>query len=163
MFIFCPYCGYKILNQQHSGFQCPSCKKWTHYASAPAVSIAVKCGNEGLIAIRGIDPGKGEMDLVGGFLEYGEDPLDGAIREFKEEAGSDISEDQLKLLGIWIGSYKYQGENQLVLNIVYLLEVDKKIKIIPADDVADLIWVPFSTKPKFAFAYLDKVWEKIKK
>lgn len=162
MFKFCPYCGYKIEKQQKSGFQCSKCKKWTHYVSSPAISVAVKVGNEGLVAVRGIEPEKGKMDLIGGFLEYGEDPLLCAVREFKEEAGVSIDKEQLKFLGLWVDTYYYQDEDQFVLNIVYLLDLDKKFVGKAADDVADLIWVPLTDTPKFAFPYLQKVWQKIK-
>lgn len=161
MFKFCPFCGNKIDQQQKSGFQCSNCKKWTHYASSPAVSIAVKVGDKGLVAVRGIDPGKGELDLVGGFLKNGEDPLVGAVREFKEETGVSIDKGQLKLLGIWIDTYQYQEQIQWVLNIVYFLEVLEKFEMNPADDVAKLTWIPLSDTPKFAFNYLHEVWEKI--
>ena len=159
MFNCCPFCGKEIPRQTKNGFQCPNCNKWTHYASNPAVSIAVRVGNEALVAVRGIDPGKGMDDLVGGFLEYGEDPLIGAVREFKEETGFEIDKNKLKLLGLWIGDY--QDVTQLILNIVYLLELSDKPKVFSADDVADLIWVPLSSSPNFAFFYLHQVWAKI--
>lgn len=162
MFKFCPYCGNQIHKQQKSGFQCPKCKKWTHYASNPAVSIAVKVGNEVLVAVRGIEPEKGKMDLVGGFLEYGEDPLKAAVREFKEEAGVSIDEKQMKFLGMWVDTYHYQGQDQFILGIVYLLELPEKFEGIPSDDIVDLIWVPFSKKPNFAFSFLHEVWKNLR-
>lgn len=162
MFNFCPFCGFKIDQQTKNGFQCPNCKKWTHYASNPAVSIAVKVRNEGLIAVRGRDPGKGMHDLVGGFLEFGEDPLDGAVREFKEETGINIDKNKLKFLGMWVDTYLYQENTQLILNIVYLIELPEKVVGRPADDVEDLIWVKLEDRPSFAFSYLYQVWGKLK-
>lgn len=162
MFRFCPYCGSQIKRQSKDGFQCPNCKKWTHYASSPAVSVAVKVGDEGLVAVRGREPGKGEMDLVGGFLEYGEAPIKAAVREFKEEVGISLDPSKLNFLGMWVDGYFYQGQNQLILNIVYLMEMDKKFKGKPADDVAELVWVPLSNSPNFAFSYLYKVWQNLK-
>lgn len=162
MFKFCTYCGSQVKEQSKSGFQCPKCKKWAHYASIPAVSIAVKVGDEGLAAVRAREPGKGKMDLVGGFLEYGEDPIECAVREFKEEVGVDINPEQLKFLGMWTDTYYYQGEDQFVLGISYLLELDEKFEGKPADDVAELIWVPLTERPNFAFPYLHKVWQKMR-
>lgn len=161
MFHFCPFCAHKISEQSKNGFQCSKCKKWTHYASNPAVSIAVKVGKEGLIAVRGREPGKGKHDLVGGFLEYGEDPQKGAVREFKEETGIQIDADKLKLMGIWIGDYYYQNQENLILNIIYLIELPEKFIGYPADDVADLMWKNLNNKPNFAFNYLHQVWKKI--
>jgi ADP-ribose pyrophosphatase YjhB (NUDIX family) len=163
MFKFCPYCGFKIEKQQKNGFECSNCKKWTHYASSPAVSILVKVEDEALIIERGIDPGKGKEDIVGGFLENGEESLDGAIREFKEEVGVDLEKSQLKFFGDWIGTYFYQGENIYVLNIIYLVELKKKFKGEAASDVASLSWVPITYFPKFAFPYLNDVWQQFQK
>lgn len=162
MFKFCPYCGNEVKKQSKSGFQCSKCKKWTHYGSSPAVAVVVKVGNEGLVAVRGRDPGKGKMDLVGGFMEYGEDPLKAAVREFKEEAGITIDPSQLKFLGMWVDSYYYQGQDQLLLNIVYLLTLTEKFEGMPADDVADLVWLPLTDKPQFAFSFLDQVWKNLR-
>ncbi len=159
MFSFCPFCGFKVENQDKNGFQCLNCQKWTHYSSSPAVSVIVKVLDETLLIKRAIDPGKGEEDIVGGFLENGEDPLDGAIREFKEEVGIDLEKSQLNFFGNWIGTYFYQGENIFVLNIIYLVELKEKFKGEPASDVASVFWAPISYFPKFAFSYLDKVWQ----
>lgn len=161
MFKYCPYCGSQTPQQTKDGFQCSNCKKWIHYDSNPAVSVAVRVGNEGLVAVRGREPGKGMQDLVGGFLKYGEDPIDGAVREFKEETGVVIDRDKLKFLGMWVDHYFYQGQDQLILNIIYLIELSKKFTGKPADDVSDLIWMSLTKKPNFAFLFLFKVWEKI--
>lgn len=162
MFKFCPYCGNKVSRKYENGFKCPKCDKWTHYISSPTTSVVVKVGKEVLLSIRAIEPEKGELDIVGGFLKYGEDPIKGAVREFKEEVGVDLDPSQLKFLGIWIGTYHYQGLDDFAFNVVYLLELKRKFQGKPADDVEDLVWVPLSSNPKFAFSYLDKVWQKIR-
>lgn len=162
MFKFCPYCGSQVKEQSKSGFQCPICKKWTYYVSSPTTSVVVKVGNEVLLAVRAIDPAKGSLDIVGGFLKYGEDPIDGVVREFKEEVGLKIDPTRLKYLGIWVDTYNYQGEDMFCFNVVYWCEFDKKFVGKPMDDVAVLIWVPLSKTPNFAFPYLYKVWEKIR-
>ena len=115
------------------------------------------------MAVRGREPGKGQHDLVGGFLEYGEDPKVAAFREFKEETGIEIDLNELKFIGMWVDSYNYQDNNQLVLNIVYLIELSEKFSGKPADDVADLIWMPLTSEPKFAFSYLHKVWKNLRR
>lgn len=162
MFKFCPYCGYKVKEQSIQGFQCLNCKKWTHYVSNPTVTVVAKAGDEGLVAIRGREPGKGKMDLVGGFLNYGEDPIEGIVREFKEETGIDIDPKRLEFLGMWVDAYHYQDQNQLILNIVYLIELPEKFTGKPADDVVGLIWMPLSDNPDFAFPFLYEVWQKIR-
>lgn len=59
------------------------------------------------MSIRGIEPKKGKYDFIGGFLENGEDPLDGAVREFKEETGVEINKKDLEFLGIYVDDYGF--------------------------------------------------------
>lgn len=162
MFKFCPYCGSQIEKKFKDGFQCPNCKKWTHYVSSPTASVVIRVDNEILLAIRAIEPAKGQLDIPGGFLKYGEDPIQGAIRELKEEVGINLKPDQLKFLGIGVDTYYYQKQDQYCFNVVYLAQFDKKFEVHAADDVAKLIWVSLNENPKFAFKYLYKVWKKVK-
>jgi ADP-ribose pyrophosphatase YjhB (NUDIX family) len=43
-----------------------------------------------LFVVRGKEPGKGKLDLPGGFVDPGEGAVDGLRREFTEELGIDI-------------------------------------------------------------------------
>ena len=40
-----------------------------------------------LVTLRAREPEKGHLDLLGGFLEVGEHPEDGIVREVREELG----------------------------------------------------------------------------
>jgi len=44
-------------------------------------------GGRLLLVKRGVEPYKGCWDIPGGFLEAGEHPEDGAVREGQEETG----------------------------------------------------------------------------
>lgn len=58
-----------------------------------------------------------------------------------------------------MGTYYYQNYSQYTINIIYLVELDKKFKGTPADDVEELIWVPIKENPKFGFPYLQEIWK----
>lgn len=163
MFKFCPHCGFEISSQSKNEFECPNCGKKTHYASYPGVSVVVKVKNEILLVVRALDPGKGSLDVAGGFLENGEEPIDGAVREFQEEVGIDLNPKDLKFFGMWTDLYHYQDFDQYVLNIVYLLELSVKFDGKPSDDVSDLKWVSINSTPEFVFPWLYKLWENIRK
>ena len=141
MFNFCPNCGAQVKNSAKSGFQCTSCHKTCYYNSKPTVGIIPFCKDKILVSVRGIEPDKGFLDTVGGFLTYGEEPLDGAVREFKEETGLVIEKLKLKFLDIVMGNYMFEGTFHSTLNIVYLISFSEETVLPPQDDVAELVWM----------------------
>jgi len=162
MFSFCPYCAAKVPPHEKE-FKCQNCQIWTHYASFPTASIVAIVGNEMLLSVRGIEPGKGTLDIVGGFLKQGEDPVDGAIREFKEETGGEIDRENLKFLMCGIGRYIYQNENIYTLNMTYFIILDEKPVLKASDDVAELKWAPIDGEYDFAFPYLFEIQAEVKR
>lgn len=89
-----------------------------------------------LLARRGEEPHKGEIDIIGGFLNDGEHPEDGARREAFEE--TDLIIEPTELLDIVMDKYDIGGHN--ILNIYYIGEI-KAGEMKAKDDVASLEWV----------------------
>ena len=85
---------------------CPSCGFTSYAQSAPAVAAFVVEDGRTLLALRAHEPDAGRWDLLGGFLDEGEDPLDGLRRELLEETGLEIEPGDY--LGAYVDSY---GEN----------------------------------------------------
>lgn len=140
-FNFCPDCGTR-LTEISSPQTCSSCGQIHYQNSKPTVNILPIQGDKVLLCVRGRDPHKGEMDTIGGFLEYGEDPLACARREAKEETGLDIIPKEI--LNIYPDTYGNGGVE--TLNISYLGEiVSGEMKAM--DDVAELKWVPIADLP----------------
>ena len=108
-----------------------------------------------LISIRAIEPAKGKIDFIGGFLNNGEDPLVGAVRECKEETGLDIDSEELIYLGTWIDEYETEGTNYFTLNLIYTLNLDEKIILQGRDDVESLVWLDIKKHKNFAFKWMD--------
>jgi ADP-ribose pyrophosphatase YjhB (NUDIX family) len=81
---------------------------------ATAASVFVLKDNKVLYGIRSSDPGKGKLDLPGGFIEVGETAEQAAIRETKEELGIDV------VLVDFLGSYAttYNGRPNLNMSFV---------------------------------------------
>jgi NAD+ diphosphatase len=163
MFKYCPYCGVKLSEVGFYDFTCPSCHKKHYFNSKPAVGVIPIHGDEILMAIRGVEPYKGYLDTIGGFLENGEEILDGAVREFEEETGMKINKKDLKFLSSCISEYYYDSGNYRVLNLNYIMEVSEKFMLEAKDDVAELVWIkikdlkgdPRSTK------FTNKVFEQL--
>src|SRR3954466_5714965 len=82
----CPRCAAGLELDQGKA-TCPVCGSAYYANSAPAVEGLLQRDGKVLLSERGIQPRRGLWDLPGGFLEEGEEPLDGLAREFREETG----------------------------------------------------------------------------
>ena len=128
--------------------ECTSCGFVEYANSAPAVQALVVRDGRVLLARRAIDPGAGKWDLPGGFLDEGEDPLEGLRRELREETGLEVE------LGAFFGARLDPYEHRSVLGLTWLatpLGGEPR----PADDVASLEWfdpVDLPAPGEFAFA-----------
>lgn len=92
---FCSNCGKKVVFAVPEGddkprFICPSCSM-VHYSNPRLVVGCIPRWKETiLLAKRGIHPRMGKWTLPAGFLENGETPMDGAIRETIEETRANV-------------------------------------------------------------------------
>lgn len=98
MFKFCPACASpKITFEDGKLFRCPACGfvYYHNIAAATACIISVPSdskpadgsGERIMFLVRGKEPGKGKLDLPGGFVDTGEGALEGLHRELNEEIG----------------------------------------------------------------------------
>jgi 8-oxo-dGTP diphosphatase len=111
-----------------------------------------------LLVKRAIEPFKNWWDIPGGFLESGEQPETGAIRELAEETGLQIR--PLELLGIYVGTYGEQGES--TLNLCYIAELTGG-RPRPDSDVAQLGWFELDALPEqVAFDWSQEALELLK-
>jgi 8-oxo-dGTP pyrophosphatase MutT (NUDIX family) len=90
MFTYCPACASKKIRFDHGKvFRCPDCG-FTYYHNTAAATACIVRAKAGLLfLVRARDPGKGLLDLPGGFVDPGEGAIDGLRREFIEELGFD--------------------------------------------------------------------------
>lgn len=151
MYKFCPNCGQKISNPKADPIRCSNCLKTFYFNSKPTASVIPVYKDQILVSIRSKEPKKGGLDFIGGFLENGEEPLVGAVREFKEETGMTIKMKDLEYLGIWIDEYNYQETKYSIFNVCYIIWFNEKHELNPKDDISELIWVPLNKEHKFAF------------
>jgi mutator protein MutT len=152
----CPVCGTRV-DPEGSRFECPECGFVTYAHSKPTASAVVGDG-EGrvLLSRRAHDPAAGKWDLPGGFIEEGEHPRDGVVRELREEAGIALSD--VQFLGIWMDSYEYKRRVVATLNVYYSAGIAKGSPE-PADDVAELRWFAPDDVPtgELAFEHITDV------
>ena len=98
--IYCSTCGKKNDFGPKDGgtrYYCNNCKSIHYQNPKPTATLICPRENEILLVKRAFDPGKGEWNLPGGFLELGETLEEGAQRELKEE--TNLEGEVTRLLG----------------------------------------------------------------
>jgi ADP-ribose pyrophosphatase YjhB (NUDIX family) len=146
----CPRCDTALDHAERSA-RCLSCGLEVYANPAPTVSALVR-DDRGriLLARRAFDPGAGLWDLLGGFMDEGEEPLETLHRELLEETGLTVEPGEY-LDGI---PDTYGEGGNATINFYWearLTAGDPR----PADDVAELAWFPADALPprsEFAFA-----------
>ncbi len=146
----CPRCGHELELRRLGHLACIACGAEYWANSAPAVQGVLERDGRVLLARRAIEPRAGHWDLPGGFLEEGEEALDGLRREFKEETGLDIV--PVDWLGVVMDTYN----NYFVLGLTWLVRADGEPRA--ADDVAELRWFERDELPtEMAFPSQERV------
>jgi ADP-ribose pyrophosphatase YjhB (NUDIX family) len=116
---------------------CPRCGFVVYASSKPTAGALCVDNGRVLLARRAIEPFEGFWDIPGGFLEEGEDPLDGVRRELKEETGLEI--EPQRFLGVWMDRYGGDSTAEATLNLYWTARVLGG-EAAPADDVSELRW-----------------------
>jgi len=78
-----------------------------------------------------LDPGKWETP--GGFLEHGEEPLDGLRREMREELGCDVTSAKLA------AAYMHEEYHLPNILLVYEITLGGELRLNP-DEIAEVRW-----------------------
>jgi len=119
-FIFCPFCSSELVSGHIEGRDRKYCERcgFIHYKNPLPSAAGVILKDDRLLLIRrGVEPAKGKWSLPSGFIEEGESPEEGCMREVLEETGLETI--VKKLLGVYHVSLEMYGD---VIIITYLLK-----------------------------------------
>ena len=143
---FCPICA-EAIDRIEDRAECRACG-YVAYANAVPGAEAVCIDERGrvLLGRRANDPGKGLWDLPGGFLHEDEPPLDGLLREVREETGLEI--EPTEFLGFWLEPY----DQRTVLCLAWVAKATGEGRA--ADDLVELRWFePHELPPPSELAF----------
>jgi ADP-ribose pyrophosphatase YjhB (NUDIX family) len=132
----CPHCGAE-LGGDAARLACDACGFIVYASSKPTAGALCVDNGRVLLARRAHPPFEGFWDIPGGFLDEGEDPLDGLRRELREETGLEV--EPQRFLGIWMDRYGGDSTAEATLNLYWTARVVGG-DAAPADDVSELRW-----------------------
>jgi len=126
---FCPLCATPLTwtTQDEDGgpkerLRCAACG-WTHWNNPTPVLAAVIQYDDRILLARNAAWTRNFYGLITGFMEAGESPKDGIIREIREETNLQTSELHL------IGAYEFLRMNQVI--IAYHAVAHGEVKLSP--------------------------------
>jgi mutator protein MutT len=136
----CPRCGGGPLSwPSPKNFECAACGFTLFLNPAAAVAVIIECRGKILFGVRRHDPGRGMLDLPGGFVDPGETAEEAARREVKEELGIDIS--GKRYFCSLPNTYPYRDVVYDTLDLIFLVEFSEPPEVQAADDLEDVLWV----------------------
>ena len=138
----CPQCGStSLLWPSQKNFSCVDCGFVLYLNVAAAVAVIIECQGKILFGIRKHDPGRGMLDLPGGFTDPRESAEEAARRELKEELNIDIKE--MRYLISFPNQYAFKGIEYDTLDMIFLTRLDTAPEIEAGDDLADSVWIAY--------------------
>lgn len=137
---YCPSCGHPSFNSNNTKhWQCSQCGFQYFHNMASAVAGLIICDDEILLTQRKFEPGKGKLDLPGGFVDYGESLEEAMARECYEELT--IKNEKWQYLCSFANEYHYADVLYHTQDAFFITHLSSKPNILPQDDVANAFWV----------------------
>jgi len=138
--VHCPRCAASELSwPTPKNFTCDRCGFVMFLNVAAAVAVIIECNGRLLFGLRKNDPGRGMLDLPGGFVDPGESGEGAALREVREETGIELP--PLQYLYSLPNSYHYRDVVYDTLDLIYCCQLTAPPRMQAADDLEQLLWI----------------------
>lgn len=153
VFKYCPRCGAPLELIRGGCGQALRCSDDGHiFYQNPHSAVSVVITNEKgecLLIRRETEPRKGDWDLPGGFVNWGEAPETAIVREVKEELGVDLHIS--KTLGSDHDWYPSDGLNTSVNTIIFQGTISGPI--VPNKEIGSLHWLHKEELPMSSLSF----------
>jgi NAD+ diphosphatase len=119
----CPACGSSdIVFEDDKKFNCRECAFTYFHNVAAAVGGVLEYDKKIILIKRAKEPGKGKLDLPGGFVDPKESAEEALIREVKEELNINLN--RPKYLGSYPNIYKYKDVLYHTCDLFFYCKID---------------------------------------
>ena len=151
----CSHCGRAFAPPLVYPRECTGCgvKVWANPIPVSVVLLPVRFeGKTGLLVVRrGIEPGRGKLALVGGFLEEHETWAEGGARELFEETGARVDASSLRPL--WFTSTSPCPNRVLLFSLASPVDASALDAFAPNPETLErgLVFGPEGLSDVFAF------------
>ena len=152
VFNYCPSCGSKgIFFDGIKELNCKECSFTLFNNVAAAVAGVLEFDQKILFTVRAKDPGKGKLDLPGGFVDPKESAKDALKREIKEELKIDIENPEY--LDSFPNIYEYKNVVYHVCDLFFYSKIDSLPEDFDKKEIEELVLINRSEVPidKLAF------------
>jgi NADH pyrophosphatase NudC (nudix superfamily) len=137
MFEFCPACGKTgIVPVGEKKLSCRSCSFTYFHNVAAAVAAILELDGKVLLIRRAKEPGKGRLDLPGGFVDPDETVEQAVRREVREELNIEIGTPVY--LGSYPNTYEYKGVVYKTCDLFFHARIDALPTDCDKKEVAEL-------------------------
>lgn len=155
-FKFCPQCQGDVEQVKDNELVCKKCGFHIYLNPVPCNALILENSKgEILLIIRKYDPGKGSLDVPGGFVDPKESLEESMIRETKEELG--FEPQNLEYVGSYSDRYLFQGINYHTICAVFSIKTEyTDFKAL--DDIGEIKFYGKDELPygQFAFPYINQ-------
>jgi 8-oxo-dGTP diphosphatase len=152
---FCPRCATPLPAAPPTG--CAACGYQLFVNARPTVGLIVLDRSGGPVRFlalrRAAEPMAGRWETPGGFCDGWEHPADAARREAREELGVEVTLGDF--VGMYVGSYEFQGETLPVLDSYFLATLDDAEITLDPGESSELTWFELAKPPALAFSTMD--------
>jgi len=123
LFNYCPACGSGDISfGDMKKVRCRSCSFTYYHNVAAAVAVILEYDKKIVLIERAKDPGKGKLDLPGGFVDPKESAEEAVKREIQEELRINLR--QPGYLGSYPNIYKYDGVTYHTCDLFFYCKID---------------------------------------
>jgi NADH pyrophosphatase NudC (nudix superfamily) len=138
--LYCPSCGKASFSEMEQlRYVCTDCRFEIYRNVAAAVGVIIRCHENILFTVRADDPGKGMLDLPGGFVDPGESLEAAARREIREELNIELP--GLVYVFSEPNVYPFRGVTYHTLDAIFETRLHESPVMTASDEVAGVAWL----------------------